>query len=320
MAGALGPLLLGLYQSGRKIEVGGFQHWALEKVKSALPFDSALWAHGMLNGPEIVVHNVHLHHLPREMFREYGQLKGEDPILLEIYRNKGTTINFNLAQLRPQAKPHSHHKRYNIHYALSTMTVDAVTQSLSAISLYRSESSEPYQEQERELMQDLMPHLVGLFADKKLQHVLNIADKRERLHYVSALMDHAGLLQFAEQDFVTLIRNEWPQWKGPVLPDELVSGANTKSPQSYIGDAITVKYIPMGGAMGLKARGKASYDNLGRRERQVAELFAEGQTYKQVAKTLKIAPSTVSNELHSVYMKLNIASKPELMQLINSLK
>jgi DNA-binding CsgD family transcriptional regulator len=320
MSRVLGTLLLDLYQGSRKIDVGRFQHWALEQVKSVLPFDSALWAHGMLNGSEIVIHNAHLYNLPREMFREYGQLRGEDPILLEIYRNKGTTINLNLAQLRPRAKPDSHHKRYNINYVLSTMTVDPVTRSLSAISLYRSDTRQPFNELERVLKQNLMPHLVGIFADKKLQQVLHFANNHERLNYVSALADHTGLLQFAEREFVELLRSEWLQWKALKLPEELVSCANSKSPQPYIGNSIVVKFIPMGSAVGLKARIKESYDSLGRRERQVAELYAEGQTYKQVAKTLKIAPSTVSNELHSVYIKLNIASKPQLMQLINSLK
>ena len=55
---------------------------------------------------------------------------------------------------------------------------------------------------------------------------------------------------------------------------------------------------------------------LSKRERQIAELYANGQNYKEIAEALFRAPSTIRNHLNAIYQKLNIGSKVELLQLV----
>ncbi|MCR9109127.1 LuxR C-terminal-related transcriptional regulator [Marivita sp. XM-24bin2] len=53
--------------------------------------------------------------------------------------------------------------------------------------------------------------------------------------------------------------------------------------------------------------------DLSHREVQIARAYASGQTYQSIANTLCIAPSTVRTHLASIYRKLDVSSKLELV-------
>ena len=54
--------------------------------------------------------------------------------------------------------------------------------------------------------------------------------------------------------------------------------------------------------------------SLSTRERDVAQRYADGMTYRQIAGDLKIAPATVRNQIASIYRKLGVSNKPELIR------
>ncbi len=53
------------------------------------------------------------------------------------------------------------------------------------------------------------------------------------------------------------------------------------------------------------------------REQTVADCFAAGQTYKQVAEKLHLSPATVRNHLASIYRKLGVSNKAALIHTLN---
>ncbi len=57
-----------------------------------------------------------------------------------------------------------------------------------------------------------------------------------------------------------------------------------------------------------------SVEPLSKREAQVAEAYAEGASYKVIARDLGISPTTVRSHLRTVYGKLNVTSKIALAQ------
>ncbi|WP_428649043.1 GAF domain-containing protein [Roseibium sp.] len=57
--------------------------------------------------------------------------------------------------------------------------------------------------------------------------------------------------------------------------------------------------------------------SLSPREREIAEAYAGGQSYKDIARGLNIAPATVRTHLSTVYRKLSVTSKVELTQALH---
>jgi len=55
---------------------------------------------------------------------------------------------------------------------------------------------------------------------------------------------------------------------------------------------------------------------LSERERTIAERYAGGATYKDIAEALFIAPATVRNHLAAIYRKLEVSGKPDLISVL----
>jgi DNA-binding CsgD family transcriptional regulator len=68
-------------------------------------------------------------------------------------------------------------------------------------------------------------------------------------------------------------------------------------------------------AAGAASHGKAS---LSAREREIAELAAEGRTNKEVAATLFLSEKTIENNLSRIYAKLGLRSRTELAAMLAS--
>ena len=57
---------------------------------------------------------------------------------------------------------------------------------------------------------------------------------------------------------------------------------------------------------------------LSKREQEVADAYASGQSYKEIARDLGLSPTTVRSHLRAVYSKLGVTSKIELAQFVTS--
>ncbi len=66
----------------------------------------------------------------------------------------------------------------------------------------------------------------------------------------------------------------------------------------------------------LRVRTSGPVDRLSARERQIATLFARGVSYKAIAEELSLAPTTVRNHLQTIYTKLGVGSRDELITIL----
>ncbi|MCP5083326.1 MAG: GAF domain-containing protein [Alphaproteobacteria bacterium] len=65
----------------------------------------------------------------------------------------------------------------------------------------------------------------------------------------------------------------------------------------------------------MTEQGQAT-EALSKREQEVADAYAAGQSYKEIARELGLSPTTVRSHLRTVYSKLGVTSKIELAQFL----
>nr|WP_245176271.1 helix-turn-helix transcriptional regulator [Cupriavidus sp. AcVe19-6a] len=105
---------------------------------------------------------------------------------------------------------------------------------------------------------------------------------------------------------------EWPGTSTHAVPTTLFQRLLEAPQRSIIGRKIVVAPFFTKSLIFLKARKREELDNLTAREREIAELVATGLTHKEVAKLLRIAPSTVNNHLRAIHARVGARNNAEL--------
>ena len=316
--GVLSTLLLDLLSACDALPFPEFQGEALRLVQEKLPFDSALWAAGTVAaGPEPLIFSIFLYNQPQEMLANYERVKSRDLAFMKALAQPDTTINVALSDVVWEAGSEAikaHGERYGMQHILTTVTRGPVTDLLGAIAFYRADPANRFSEQERLLQQNLVPHLVALCNRSRIQHLEEaLHPGRERRRRAAALVDGKGMLYNANTGFINLMLAEWPEWRGPMLPPVLFDAVVTTSATRALFSRIAVHASAVNDLFLLHLREIAPCDSLSAREWDVASAFGRGLSHKEIARHLDIAPGTVRNHLTTIYEKLGVSNKAELV-------
>jgi DNA-binding CsgD family transcriptional regulator len=316
--GVLSTLLLDLFSACDALPFPEFQHEALRLVQEKLPFDSALWAAGTVAaGREPVIFSIFLYNQPEEMLASYERVKGHDLPIMRALAEPGMTINVAASDVvwaEGSEAMKAHVERYGMQHTLTTVTRGPVTDLLSAITLYRADPANRFSEHERLLQQNLVPHLEALCNRSRIQHLEEAMHPgRERRRRAAALVDGKGMLYNANPGFINLMLAEWPDWRGPMLPPALFDAVVTASATHALFSRIAVHASAVNDLFLLHLRKTAPCDSLSEREWDVASAFGRGLSHKEIARHLGIAPGTVRNHLTTIYEKLGVSNKAELV-------
>jgi DNA-binding CsgD family transcriptional regulator len=205
-----------------------------------------------------------------------------------------------------------HCKRFAMEHIVATATTDPDTLLFNSMSFYRSNPDTPFSEKDRSFKEVLFPHLIAAVQTNWLTNLPHLLSANQRSTFNSiAACDTYGVLRLAMPSFVETCRKEWPEWKGPRLP-ECVQESMRDGALKFAGKHIVVSMFPLDDLLLLRARPITAADDLSPRELEVAQRFAAGVDYKTIAQELTIAPSTVKVYLNKIYTKLDIHEKSSL--------
>jgi DNA-binding CsgD family transcriptional regulator len=126
------------------------------------------------------------------------------------------------------------------------------------------------------------------------------------------LVDRGGVLHVGDHQLSELLRSEWPDWSGRLVPPLLLQHMGADS--MYRGEKLSARFHSVGDFWLLDLRANLWGGNLSKREEQIATLFAEGVNYKALAKVTGISPNTVRCHLREIYRKLGISNKTDLVR------
>ena len=309
--------LLDLYRAARSVPVETFRDWMLDRLKTVIPFDKAFWGTG--DAYAQTVHAAHLHNMPAELLASWSRFKDEkDILMLAIFASPGKTVGiFDLTtwEERRQGEVYrSHSSLFGIEDAIATIIEDRTTNLFTGLSLYRSDRNTLFAPEDKAIKEFLFPHLVEA-VDRNLFESLR-EEPDGRPDAMGACLP-TGILSQSEPSFGALVRLEWPDWTGPMLPEPLAALATEAGGGAHKGVRTVFEVMPHGPAVILKGRRIGPADTLTPREQDIAALYAAGRTYKEIARALDISPSTVRRHLEASYRKLEVSNKVELLRVLS---
>lgn len=296
-------LLLDLHEASRALAQSEFQDWAITRLKRDLPFSSAKWSVGtMADHGDILLHSACYGTRPG-FERELAAIRSYDDVRQRFISAPGVTAIKNGASANPMLRRFD--ARHDLHSVLATAVPDRSGKLLQVLCLYRSESERPFSDAEYHAKQALVPHLMQAWQ-ANWQYAPAGPEQRP-----GALLSHCGLVLDADDGFVAMLRAAWPGWCGTRL-DLCAGGSGFDGPRSATSQ-LAVSVLP-GSAPGT--RRVLLQPNPGGlltgRERAVAEHYAAGLSYKEIARVLGISPETVRSYLKCCYAKLAVNSKVQL--------
>lgn len=141
----------------------------------------------------------------------------------------------------------------------------------------------------------------------RLRHFLKVPTARNR---VWALVDRRGYLREASRAFIAYLSANWPGWSGSRLPEPLATSAQAGRAVKASGIHFEVK--PYGHLHFIQGKADGAVELLSRREREIAECYARGESYSAIAVSLSLSPSTVRNHIAHCFRKLGVNNKVDL--------
>jgi len=310
-------LLLALYSASRETPSGEFQDKALDLLKAAVSFDSAIWGTGMMTPHGLDYHSIHLHNEPREIISEHEHVKHQDTAALEVSLHRTTTRVFHSPTLlrgRDKSAIRDYVTRFGHQNIIISSEINQNTGYAYWVSLYRADAERQYTEHDRQLAVIICPHLREALRINRVLHMERL--RSMQVDGPMAIVDAKGAVYHTEPAFTALLQNEWSSWDGSVLPQELWQ-ALIANGGCYAGKTIVVRRICVTDMMFLKARRRSAVDMLSARERTVAHYLARGLSHKEIARVLGTSPQTVRNQIQAIHVKLAVHNTAELIAQLN---
>lgn len=133
-----------------------------------------------------------------------------------------------------------------------------------------------------------------------------------------ALVDASGVYYAVSPAFTRLIAEHFPQYAAagqlPVPLDEGALGAH----KVFALGSLQARASPQGPLWLMHLRAALPIDKLSPREQEVARHLSEGKTFKRIAQQLGLSPSTVANHSASIYRKLGVYRREELISQVRT--
>ncbi|OUS32283.1 helix-turn-helix transcriptional regulator [Gammaproteobacteria bacterium 45_16_T64] len=310
-------LISHLYRMAPSVPPDQYRVWALEQLSRVIEFDAAFWGTG--NQASIRFHYVNHIGLDDQYAVTLEQTLEMNPIRDGVLNNLGKPVDMSDVISDDAFYQSELYRRlfepYGIQRILASGHVDVNSGLYTLLSLYRFDRQQVFTPAERELQQHLIFHLVSAVSHAFFLH-LRVGQQLQESSDIgaSAICDQQGCFHEVQPRFVTLLNQHFPGRESTTLPFGI---PNLRGVVELEVNNLSATFTPLGNLVVVNLRLLGPLDRLSDREKQIVERICKGLSFKEVAKGLHLAPSTVSNHLYRVYDKLGISSRTELAQLVD---
>lgn len=292
-------------------ERGGSQFIAqgLEAFGQLVPFVSAWW--GEMSKADARVPPQNWMHgrinLAESFAAEWHQVAGNDSFCHNTLSRPGEIVR-DMGFDDACAEVNAFARRHDL-YHLMCITFELPGSGLMFfVCVYRGEQGQAFSADEASLFSAFCDHLLQLWRFQ-VQDMIRHDTGAGATDFGVARMD--GSLLYVGAGLCAAIAREVPEWNGSVLPARVIEQLQQVPCVMRLGrSALTLS--PSGQHIILSLESQSRQGMLAPRERTAAMLFADGHSYKEIAKILSLSPATVRTYLRNCYLQLGVKSKVEL--------
>lgn len=309
-----------IYSQVFQLPFGDFKAGVLERVREAVPFDTGVWGSGV-HSSNLMLSLSYLGQPPETLLQYAERWQAEDFVRAAAAANPGRAFRnedvMPLADYHQTAIYREFSRPAGIEHALAVAQHDPVTDLGEVVFLFRSDPGQPFTDAERTLLERLSVHLATAWRQRQIAHLYQVAVSggSPGLQAVEgyAAVGPDRFVRAVGDAFCLALRTAAPDWRGPGLPRQMDRLLDGRVESVRLGD-FEFRVQPAEDHFLISARPARRGQGLTPAETQVAELYAEGLTQAQIARRLGTSPSTVRNQIASVYDKLGVRSKAELVR------
>ncbi|WP_298773784.1 LuxR C-terminal-related transcriptional regulator [uncultured Shewanella sp.] len=287
---------------------GDYRRRALAQLTQIIDFDGALWGCGRLDSVEF--HSVDVLGVDDTYPQGLAQTRGNNPFFDALKNQLAVSIDMGSVlddeHFYASSMYRNFFSRYGVERIIGVLIPDLSTGIVNLISLYRFEKNNPFNAVDRQHLDRLGFHLVSGASHYYFLHL----SQRTKRHGQEALAicDKYGLFLEAEPRFIALLKQYYPEEALTHLPFEIHKHIELEQGLQMTSEVFGDLYC-------VALWETRPIDLLSPREQEVVNWVTKGLSFKEAAKKMGVAPSTVSNHLYKIYRKLNIASRTELAQI-----
>ncbi|GAA5134352.1 response regulator transcription factor [Thalassotalea piscium] len=302
-----------LYRDASFIPLEEFSSWALDLLRQVIHFDAAIWGTGHISSQQF--HTQTTLDVPPEIFEKLRKTVAINPIFKQLMLNEGLAVDMREILTDEEFYQSSLYldcfKPYEIERILSSIDIEFRSGIFTLLTLYRFDRNATFSYEEKRLHNQLLFHLRCALSHKQFI-TLNENTLDAKNDNKCALCDREGIYHNVTSSFLDVLEAHLPNSAKQQFPLTMTDLSN-----DFTIANLQFKRESFGELFKLTVRVKNQLDELTQREREVVEGICKGSTFKQIAKSLNLSPSTVSNHLYRIYSKLGINKRSDLVALVS---
>lgn len=301
-----------LYRGGLSVPPDGFRHWALGQLPQVVAFDAAIWGTGSVR--QMKFHTCSVIGLPAEFPQRLEETHAINPIIPALLKRLDRPVDVRSVLADGSFEKSEIYLRtfapYGIERTLSTAHVDAKSGLYSLVSLYRLDRARPFSAEDSARVGRVIFHLFNAASHAFFLQMSRMLIDRPA-ESAAAAVDRTSAFHEAMPHFFELLDQHFPGRAAQTLPFELPPEGETR-----VINGLCIRSEPLDDLRCVHVWTAGPLDRLTAREREIVYAVAHGLSFKQAAKRIGIAPSTVANHLYRVYRKLGVYSRSALAALV----
>ncbi len=287
--------------------------WAVRQLADTVGFDCAWYGWAQLKTDSVDIHAQYSHNLTDEYYQSWCEMAEEDLLAAAVRENPTQTAVYDRRGKSQTDGMITLADCYGINKMATAMHAREGRTASFYLSSYRGGLGS------RRWTQEELDYLKCAVDQLSCAMQLSVAEAvADEQHGHTILVSQDGIVVLGLRTLRDKLGYLWPEWTGDRLPEHLLNLIHMPGEHILVDRQLIVTCGPAPGGnhkqlQQLVLRRLRKFDLLTQREKQVAGLLANGNSHKEAARALGVAPATVRNQTQSIYAKMGVTSRAELV-------